>query len=329
MARALHDPQRGYYATRVRAVGRRGDFSTAAGTGTLLGEAVARWLRDRLAMRRAGLQTVIEVGGGDGTLSAAVRRALGWWRRCRLNWFMVETSGPLRAQQEARLGQGKVRWFADMAEALRACDGRALIFHNELLDAFPVSLLQWDAAGARWREVWLAHETGAWREVLEPAEPGGHESVALTPSAWGREPLRDGQRIEVAGGCRDWLRGWAPHWKQGAMLTIDYGDAFPRLYHRQPGGTVRAYFMQQRLTGPQVYENMGRQDITADVNFTDLIAWGGALGWKTAQFATQREFLLQHAAGMESRSRQDSADAFLLDEHGAGGAFKVLIQEPA
>jgi SAM-dependent MidA family methyltransferase len=113
------------------------------------------------------------------------------------------------------------------------------------------------------------------------------------------------------------------------MLTIDYGDLFPKVYHRQPRGTVRAYLMQQRLDGPQVYENMGRQDVTADVNFSDLIAWGESLGWSTAKLATQREFLLQHVKGLKARASSDATMSFLLDEHGAGTAFKVLVQRPA
>ena len=110
------------------------------------------------------------------------------------------------------------------------------------------------------------------------------------------------------------------------MLSVDYGDLFPQVYHRQPHGTVRAYVMQQRLVGSQVYENMGRQDITSDVNFSDLIAWGEAFGWSTVQFSSQREFLFQQMPELASRSNQNAADAFVLDELGAGGAFKVLIQ---
>jgi SAM-dependent MidA family methyltransferase len=216
-----------------------------------------------------------------------------------------------------------------MEDALQACDGGALIFHNELLDAFPVSLYQWDASRAAWEEVWVKNESGRGREVLEMAELDSRESNSLAPSEWGVSSLRGGQRIEVATACHDWLRAWAPHWRKGAMLTIDYGDVFPQLYHRQPRGTLRAYFMQQRLSGPQVYENMGRQDITADVNFSDLIAWGESLGWKTAQFITQREFLLEHVRGIDSRTAGDPPASFLLDEQGAGTAFKVLVQRRA
>ena len=100
------------------------------------------------------------------------------------------------------------------------------------------------------------------------------------------------------------------------MLTIDYGAAAPELYHRRPRGSVRAYFMQQRLEGPAVYENPGRQDLTADVNFSDLQRW--AQPWvETVRQANQEDFLSPHA---------DPADARALHPDGAGGAFLVLDQ---
>ena len=110
------------------------------------------------------------------------------------------------------------------------------------------------------------------------------------------------------------------------MLTVDYGDLFPQLYHRRPRGTLRAYLRHQRLTGTEVYANMGRQDITADVNFTDLMNWGESLGWETQDFCTQREFLLRHVPATVARATTDPAVAHVTDEHGAGGAFKVLVQ---
>jgi SAM-dependent MidA family methyltransferase len=110
------------------------------------------------------------------------------------------------------------------------------------------------------------------------------------------------------------------------MLTIDYGDAFPQVYHRRPGGTLRAYFAQQRLTGAEVYQRMGRQDITTDVNFTDLQRWGERLGWATEVFETQAEFIRRYVADAAERSRKDATDAYVLDPEGAGGAFRTLVQ---
>ena len=96
MQRALHDPERGYYARRISTVGARGDFSTSATLGTDLGRGIARWLVEEAAA--TGVRHVIEIGGGDGSLMDAVQRELGWWRRRKLQFFMVDSSRPLRDQ---------------------------------------------------------------------------------------------------------------------------------------------------------------------------------------------------------------------------------------
>jgi SAM-dependent MidA family methyltransferase len=98
------------------------------------------------------------------------------------------------------------------------------------------------------------------------------------------------------------------------MLTIDYGATAENLYHRRPRGSIRGYLFQQRLEGAAIYQNPGRQDITADVNFTDLRNWSEPFvsGQELTSFA---EFL------------EGSADVpGLMDPHGAGGAFLVLEQ---
>ena len=74
--------------------------------------------------------------------------------------------------------------------------------------------------------------------------------------------------------------------------------------------------MHQRLEGISIYENAGRQDITADVNFTDYRAWAAQLGLEEISFSSQAEFLQSHVPG---------ASGPMLDPDGAGGAFKVVM----
>ncbi|MDZ4286795.1 MAG: SAM-dependent methyltransferase [Prosthecobacter sp.] len=307
MARALYDPQRGYYARHIRTVGARGDFSTAATLSPLLGRAIAAWLLEESRLQPQ-VRHIIEIGPGDGSLMAVVRKSLGWWQRRRFQFHLVETSPVLRARQQERLGR-KVRWHEDMAGALRAADGQAFIYHNEVLDAFPVTLIQWQ--DGEWQEVYV----GSGREELKPLTLKPTDSCIL--SDW--QP-QNGQRCELHVTVKEWLAEWAPSWQAGAMLTVDYGDVFPALYHRRPRGTLRAYLLQQRLEGAAVYENPGRQDITADVNFTDYRAWAQALGWEEAAYGTQAEFITARV-----KRQRTNADAFLLHEDGAGHAFKHVI----
>jgi SAM-dependent MidA family methyltransferase len=99
------------------------------------------------------------------------------------------------------------------------------------------------------------------------------------------------QRAELGSALREWIAAWLPEWKSGSMLAIDYGNTLPDIYHRRPHGTLRAYLMQQRLEGHEVYQNVGRQDITADVNFTDVRAWLSEGGCKEQFYQTQGQFL--------------------------------------
>lgn len=309
MARALHDPETGYYARRIRTVGARGDFATAATLFPAFGEAVARWLKDE-ARAHAGIRHVIEVGAGDGSLMAGVRRASGLWRHLTWRWHIVESSPVLHATQRARLGKAVV-WHERLEQALAATGGEALIYHNELLDAFPAHLLE--KRHGVWQEVHVRPDGG---ESL--AELGWPVSECADFSALDHWQAREGQRVELHRSVRDWLRGWAPHWRRGSMLTVDYGAPFPELYRRRPRGTLRAYLLHQRLEGAEVYANPGRQDITADINFTDLSRWAAGLGWRESPLTTLGEFLARHLPA----GRQPAA---LLDPDGAGGAFRCAV----
>lgn len=300
MVRALFDPERGYYTRHIKTVGARGDFSTSATLSVSLGNAVAAWLKSESRVH-PGVRQVIEVGAGNGSLMQAVRRSLGWWTRRRFTFHIVETSPVLRVQQQKRLG-GQIQWHESLEKALAATQGEALIYHNELLDAFPATLVQWDAAEQRWLEVWV------------PESLHTHEFDPADFSVLRHAMFADRQRCEIHPSIRDWLRNWTPQWKGGAMLTIDYGDEFPQLYHRRPHGTLRAYLLHQRLTGADVYANPGRQDITADINFTDYRSWLDALGLVAVQSQPLADFLRPHGA-----------PAQLLDADGAGGAFKCLV----
>lgn len=304
MREALYHPESGYYARRIRGVGRRGDFSTWATLDRSLARAVAAWILGR------GIRNVIEIGAGDGSLALAVLRELGWWRRLRLRYHIVEVSSPLReAQQKALKGHGVV-WHASPAEALRALGGRASIFSNELPDAFPCRVFEKSTDG--WMELHVAMEGGVRRECLRPCQ--------LPESTVFGHAFTPGSRVEVHESYRRWLVEWAPEWASGEMLTIDYGDTMPRLYHRRPAGTLRAYLAHQMLQGGEILEAPGTRDLTADVNFSDLEKWGSEMGWETTAQGTLREFFDQWTPRAAIPAAfDDAALAFrFLEQHATG-----------
>lgn len=296
MRRALYDPQRGYYSRRITGVGKRGDFTTTPMLSEGPAEAIAAWAAR--AMKETGCRDLIEIGPGEGRLAAGVWKHLPRLMRWRTRLHLVETSQPL-AEHQKQLLENKARWHRTPAEALAASGGKAVIFSNELVDAFPVRRFQ--------------KTTDGWREIAVSFGPDGVAcesllSPAPLPDSFGfAEKHPDGQCIEVHESYRQWQEDWLPAWKAGRMLTIDYGAEAGLLYHRRPRGTVRGYLLQQRIEGPEIYQNIGRQDLTADVNFTDLMEWGRP--WAVEQkLATFGEFLGLNAGDFPA----DTGEAFLV-----------------
>jgi len=314
---ALFDPEHGYYTRRIAEVGgRRGDFATSATLSGGLGRAVAGWIKAEI--KHHGWRCVvpvIEVGGGSGALARSVLRELGWWGRRRVQYNIVEISDPLIQQQPEHLWRYGVTWAADIRSLLSAYRGQALIVSNELVDAFPVQWLRWNAAGKAWDEIFVAYDPD--QGLSEQFHPVRH---ALDPAKFSATALpdrRDGQRIELHRSYCLWLHEVVQdHWKSGSMLTIDYGaPTAAEIYHRQPAGTLRAYHRHQQIEGAGIYARIGKQDLTADVNFADLIAWGEGLGLETNFLQTQSTFLEAHGAGSDPMAGP-----------GVGEAFQVLSQ---
>ncbi len=300
MAWALHDPKRGYYARQISGISGRGDFTTAPMLSEAPARAITAWAIK--AMKETGCRDLIEIGPGEGTLAAAVMKFLPWHRRWKTRLHLVETSAPLAERQRNLLGNRAI-WHRHLSEALESCGGRAVIFSNELVDAFPVRRYQ--------------KTTGGWLEMAVRFDENrrAHESLmspALLPESSGfleTHPL--GQMIEVHESYQRYLAEWMPRWNAGRMLTIDYGSTAERIYHRRPRGTLRAYLLQQRLEGPEIYGNAGRQDLTADVNFTDLQDWSAPFV-SDQRLVDFRDFL----GGISGHPFQEN--------DGAGEAFMVL-----
>ncbi|MAS96373.1 MAG: hypothetical protein CMO55_24475 [Verrucomicrobiales bacterium] len=314
MALALYDPEIGYYSAQIKEVGgSRGDFATSATLTNALGKAIAEWITEEASLYQWDRKIeVIEIGAGNGALAETILKETGFWRRKKIRYHIVDVSGPLRTLQQKRLKRFGVTWHENISAALKQTKGTAILFSNELVDAFPAKWLCWNEA--MWNEVWVAFDSNTGlREEFRSFESQPEVYSALNIG----EPTK-GQRIEIQLSYREWLNELDSNWKNGSMLTIDYGGAPEEIYHRRPGGSVRGYYRQDRVEGGAVYQRIGKQDLTVDVNFTDLQNWGEELKWATIGQGTQQQFLAQAGQGMDE-----------MAGHGVGEAFRFLHQRKA
>ena len=306
---ALFDEQGGYYNSNINTIGFRGDFSTSATLSDLPARRlVAEWKRACAACGRT--LPFLEIGGGSGDLAMAIARELGFFGRLRATYLMVDRSRTLRDFQKMVGGQF-VRVYATIEEALKRCGGRAFIFCNELPDAFPAR--QFRFSEGQWQELGYTVAEG---RIVRAARPCAALPRSLAFERWAKE----GQIVEVHESYHKWFASWQPLWTLGAMVTIDYGELNDTLYHRRPAGTLRGYKAHQLLTADELPALAGHCDITADINFSDIITLAQSCVGDKLFYMSQRDFLKDYV------KPDNAADQHLISVPGAGDHFNVLIQ---
>jgi len=309
MDKALFDEEYGYYSKNIPNIGYRGDFSTISTQSNLLAiKLIAHW--EELCKSLGCILPFIEIGGGSGTLMNDISRELGFFRRMRARYHMVERSEQLRTLQKT-LGGGFVRTHATIQAALKSTNGKAFIFSNELPDAFPAR--QFVFQEGEWLELGLAIlderiQRQAWKQDLPKS---------CVFEQWAQE----GQVVEVHESYHRWYAAWQAHWLSGCFVTIDYGNINEELYYRRPGGSLRGYKAHQVLDFDQLPALAGHCDMTCDVNFTDLVNLANGCMGDVVHLINQHDYLSPLA-------RPDNiADAHVIAKPGAGDHFQVLIQQ--
>jgi SAM-dependent MidA family methyltransferase len=340
MELALYCPETGYYERNRDNVGRAGDFITSVSTGSLFGELLAfqfgAWLENLKQFRTSNSPLhIVEAGAHDGKLAADI---LSWLKSNRTDLFgeieylIVEPSTTRQQWQRERLKQfSNVRWATNLGDHTSLT---GICISNELLDAFPVRRLGWDAKNKIWFEhmvessgeqfVWT-RSVGGLKNTELPAAIG-----ALPPSLL--EVLPDGYSIEVSPAAETWWSNTAKHFGHGKLVAIDYGFSADEIISpSRSKGTLRAYFKHQ--VNDDLLANPGEQDLTAHVNFSAIQKCGEDAGLKTEVFCTQPQFLtriLSEAVKQNLFSpltpNQIRQFQTLTHPNHLGRAFRVLVQ---
>ena len=299
MELCLYHPQFGYYMKENPKIGTEGDFYTSASIGTLMGEmlavAFAQYWRGQ---QELSVYAITEWGGGTGRLAEQVMDELQLSFPdiyAKLQYTIVDTS-PYHRDLQSKLAQkhngvlitvqSPEAWFA--AAALP--DG-AIVFANELLDAFAVHRLQY--RNGQFHDGYVGFDTaqGAFYEELIPVVPNGELARALDQRKLAAR-MQEGQWIEWNPMASAWIAQIANKLTDGLLVLIDYGEEEEQLYApSRMNGTLLCYFRHQAHDNP--YVNIGQQDITAHVDFTACMEAGVAAGLQVETFETQQKFLIR------------------------------------
>ncbi|PLZ09970.1 class I SAM-dependent methyltransferase [Fischerella thermalis] len=359
MDMALYHPDYGYYSTQAVNIGKRGDFFTSVHLGPDFGELLAEQFVQMWEILGQPVPfSLVEMGAGQGHLALDVLNYLKLRYPnffAALEYIIVEKSPILRQEQQQRLQEFTVQIKSSLEEIL----SNSIIgcfFSNELVDALPVH--QFILEQGQLREIYVTlqqesivnHQelltsptppsplipTPFTEIIAEPSTPKLAEYFDLVSIQFPENVYPEGYRSEVNLAALDWLSVVADRLQRGYVLTIDYGYPASRYYNpRRSQGTLQCYWRHQRHNNP--YINIGRQDITAHVDFTALERWGERCGLAKVGLTQQELFLMALGLGDRiaalSYTNQPISDLLrrrdalrqLLDPFGLGG-FSILAQ---
>jgi len=333
MGECLYNKRYGYYQSNQIRVGRQGDFFTSSSVHQLFGNLLGRQIAELVTLLDEPLFTLVEQGPGEGHLANDILTSLqreAPAAYARIRYLLVEQNLVARQRQEKLLTQHseRVSWVTeDELEPFCGC-----LLSNELVDAFPVHLVEKQAAGLR--EVFVVNAADGFAEELR--EPSSGELQAHLD--WlGCSPVT-GNRAELNLEAVRWLTRMANRLQRGFILTIDYGYPAAELFalHRRLG-TLLCY--AGHTTNEKPLQAVGEQDITAHVDFTALQKAGDEAGLSNLWFGEQYRFLLalgfvEELMVLQARE-QNPAKArelrlklknLIMPEGGMGDTFKVLLQ---
>ncbi|MEH2059415.1 MAG: class I SAM-dependent methyltransferase [Nostoc sp.] len=368
MDMVLYHPEHGYYSSDAVKIGfEGGDFFTSPNLCADFGELLAeQFLQMWEILKKPVPFSLVEMGAGQGLLALHILK----YHQLHypdfftaLEYIIVEKSPVLRQEQQQRLQDFPVRWcnLEDIPpNAIAGC-----FFSNELVDAFPVH--QFILETGKLREIYVTtpqnltpqppsllgkgekdspaligeglgeRSNFAFVEVTgEPSTPQLAEHLDLAGIDLSQSAYPDGYRSEINLAALDWLSIVADCLQRGYVLTIDYGYPASRYYNpRRSQGTLQCYYHHRFHDNP--YINIGRQDITAHVDFTALERWGEKCNLKNVGFIQQGLFLMALGLGDRIAALSDQKQPLLqllqrrdalhqlIDPTGLGG-FGVLVQ---
>ena len=342
MEMALYEPGLGYYSNPGQVFGAAGDFVTAPELTPLFGATLARqvspWLKDP-ALVGSG-QVVLEVGGGSGMLAAQLLNALDNVGHHEVRYLILELSAERREHQRQTLKSlapglmDRVGWLDTFPESFAG-----VVVANELLDAMPVQLFEWQAdAEAELQEMGVTWVDGQFAWAPRPADAVLTETVTALRNRLGPEGAQwhSPYRSEICPAQQAWMRTLADCMTAGVVMLLDYGFAAPEYYHPQRNqGTLMCHYRHRSHADPFLWP--GLSDITAHVDFTALARAATAEGFSLVGYTSMAAFLLNAGLLDELADLPREPESFwfaqaqavqqLISEAEMGELFKVIAFE--
>ena len=279
MQMALYHGQLGYYQNDLKKFGESGDFVTAPEISPLFSHCLANQYLE--LAEKLQVNQIIEFGAGSGRMALDILHYLKQINQLPEQYLIIETSPSLQERQKQLLQSqlpeyfSHIQWLSALPEQFEG-----IILGNEVMDAMPVDLYQKHQENIvkAYVDAVDGELTWLWQTT---------EDVALPKD----EDYQEGYAFEYNAYLSPWVASLSDCLKKGGILLVDYGYPKSELLHPQrTERTFTCHYRHHTHDDPLSY--IGLQDLTAHVDFTDLVEAAEANNLVLAGYTTQAQFLM-------------------------------------
>lgn len=299
MALALTDPEGGYYTSAAARPTREGDYLTAPELHPIFGHCLALQVVEVWERLGRPVPFILrEYGAGAGTLALAVLEEIEREAPRLAEGLLYEPVEVNRHRLEELRARFAARGIGPNVHEAGEGIPAGVVIANEYLDALPVHRLVLRPAGLRERYV-------DWREERF-VEVEGPVSDPDLEAAFGDLGVTSADVVvEIRPAVRRWLEALAMQLAAGVVIVVDYGGSSVELFGpHHPEGTVVGY--RGHRVAPSALADPGSQDLTAHVDFSDLLSAARRQGFEVLGETSQAAFLM--GCGLEGLLRRALSD---------------------
>ena len=268
----------GYYI-KNNPIGSKNDFITAPEISQMFGEVLAVFLINYWEEKVKTDFNLVELGPGKGTLiKDLLRTATKNQNFLNASYLtLIEKNNYLINLQKNTVNFERVNWSKEFN--IQKKNRPSIIYSNEFFDCFPVRQFY---KKEQWYERFIKYNTSEKifnfisekvdnNKLLGVLEKFDHVKVA---------EISESRMKYFDSICKIIKKN------KGIFVTIDYGYKDPPNYL-----TLQTIYNHKNT---HLFENLGNQDITAHVNFDELINVANKNNLKIDIFCTQRDFLISY-----------------------------------
>ena len=273
----LYDKKFGYYNSKIP-LGKKGDFITSPKISNLFSEIIAIWIISCWeTFGKPKNFNIVELGPGDGSLTNILLRSFKKFPEFNSvkKMFLFEESQLLKKIQKRKIVDKDIKWINNFSGIKK---GPVIFFGNEFFDAIPIKQFK-KLKNSILEKNYTLGKNFKIKQVFKKASESNIKDIESYkvlrklkfiefPKLGFQELKKITKKISKLSGC---------------ILLIDYGYLKPNNQN-----TLQSVMRHKKN---KLFNNLGKADITAHVNFALLNEFFLKNNLKIKNLITQKEFL--------------------------------------